>query len=529
MMKKKSYRFLSIILAGVFALMLCSCDKQDKTSKKGQAQGDITSDGSTVWYLGGNNIFAGDVDVKELFEGEEDSVDPSQIYHSMKYTEAMLHGVYTLNNKEKDIENVRKEIPFEQVKLKDNTYNMSILPTGVYLGTNNICSSETGYKYSEYKNVTDHEVAVIEFATEDKRAQTPCVYEVDGKSITFRQIRQTSSENEPFAYEFTGTEFKYDFELSGPYITFFKEGSSLKLKAYCFTENTEDSLSLTGYSLPDSPLIGELDYFASAKAWNYAVRRDGSYYDLSAYRITDDGRITIYLADKTPGGETEILVKQYAYIIQSSASSFFADFSIILLDEKKEYYYTDTITQREARALKEQGTDVGSMTEDKIKEIAEKKTDLFDDLQKEFEAQGINVTINRSTGEIAMDASVLFGGDSAVITDDGKALLNKFLSVYTSIIYNEKYSGFISKTLVEGHTAPTAESTYESGLPLSEERANNVKDYCLSSDTGVDTSKLVQALEAVGLSNSKPVYGLDGEVDKAACRRVSFRFIVNVE
>ena len=83
--------------------------------------------------------------------------------------------------------------------------------------------------------------------------------------------------------------------------------------------------------------------------------------------------------------------------------------------------------------------------------------------------------------------------------------------------------------MVEGHTAPVAGSTYESGLPLSQQRADNVKEYCLSSDTGVDTSKLTSTLEATGLSNSKPVYNSDGEVDMAACRRVSFRFIVNLD
>ena len=83
--------------------------------------------------------------------------------------------------------------------------------------------------------------------------------------------------------------------------------------------------------------------------------------------------------------------------------------------------------------------------------------------------------------------------------------------------------------MVEGHTAPIEGCTYASGLQLSEERALNVKNYCLSSDTGVDVSKISDALEAVGYSNSKPVYDANGKVDLAASRRVSFRFLVNVE
>lgn len=523
-MKRRIYQFTTLALACLLAFSLCSCSKEEN-SNKGK-----TENGKLVWYLGGNNIFAGDVDVEKLFEGYEDTIEPAKIYSSLTLTADMIHGVYTLNNKENDLKTVRKEIPFEDVAFDNVTANVSILPVAVYLGSDNLCSSETGYHYDEFRSITDKEVAVLEFATEDKTGQTPCIYEISGNKITFTTIDQTSKGDEPFAYKLSNAVFTYDFELSGPYMTFSKGEHSIKLKAYCLTENTDDALSMHGYSLPDSPLIGDVDFFASATAWNYAVKRDGSYIDLSAYKMDDAGRFTAYLAERDMiSGETEEFVNQYAYIIQSEAGSFSADFSIILLDGNKTYYYTDDITEREARSLADQGANVNELTDEEIKEIAEKKADLFDDLYKEFEAQGINVTINRSTGEIAMDASVLFGGDSAVITADGKALLNKFLSAYTSIVYNTKYDGFISKTMVEGHTAPVSGSTYESGLPLSQQRANNVREYCLSSDTGVDTSKLTSTLEATGLSNSKPVYNSDGEVDMAACRRVSFRFIVNLD
>ena len=523
-MKKRTFQILSLALVCLLVFSLCSCGKEENSNKA------ETENGKLVWYLGGNNIFAGDVDVKELFEGYEDTIDPEKIYSSLELTEEMIHGVYTLNNKEKDIKTVRKEIPFEDVAFDNVTANISILPVAVYLGSDNICSSETGYNYGEFENITDKEVAVLEFATKDSTGQTPCIYEINGNKITFTSIDQTSGEDEPFAYKLSDAVFTYDFELRGPYMTLSKGEHSLKLKAYCLTENTKDTLSMNGYSLPNSPLIGDLDYFASANAWNYAVKRDGSYVDLSAYKIDDTGRFTVYLSERDMvSGETEKFVNQYAYIIQSAASVYGNDFGVILFDGNKAYYYTDDITDREARSLAEQGANVNDLTEEEIKEIAEKKSDLFDDLYKEFEAQGIDVTINRSNGEIAMDSSVLFGGDSAVITADGKTLINKFLKAYTSIIYNEKYDGFISKTMVEGHTAPVAGSTYENSLSLSQERAENVKDYCLSADTGIDNSKLASTLEAVGLSNSKPAYNSDGEIDMAACRRVSFRFIVNID
>ncbi len=152
-----------------------------------------------------------------------------------------------------------------------------------------------------------------------------------------------------------------------------------------------------------------------------------------------------------------------------------------------------------------------------------------ENLIETFKAEGITVSVNEITGELALDASVLFGGDPAVLTKAGKEFLNKFVKVYTSVVYSEKYDGFISKTIIEGHTAPVSESTYESGLALSEERANNVKNHCVSSNTGTDVSKMTFTLEAMGLSNSKPVYDTSENVDMAASRRVSFRFIINLE
>lgn len=164
-----------------------------------------------------------------------------------------------------------------------------------------------------------------------------------------------------------------------------------------------------------------------------------------------------------------------------------------------------------------------------LEDVIEKKNNLFDDLAEAFANEDINVTVNKESGEIALDTSVLFGGDSAELTKEGKAFLDKFIKAYTTVAFSEKYDGFISKTMVEGHTAPVEGSTYADGLQLSEKRALNVKDYCLSADTGVDVSKISDSLENVGYSNSKPVYDANGNVDLAASRRVSFRFMVNVE
>lgn len=176
------------------------------------------------------------------------------------------------------------------------------------------------------------------------------------------------------------------------------------------------------------------------------------------------------------------------------------------------------------------GADVYLATSMKgFQSVTQKKEDLFDDLSAAFEEAGLTVTVNRETGELAMDSSVLFGGDSAALTTEGKEFLNTFISVYSNVVYSAKYDGFISSTMIEGHTAPISGSTYASGLPLSQERAANVKDYILSGETGVDLSDKANTFEDVGYSNSQPVYNEDGTVNLDASRRVSFRFLVNVD
>jgi len=175
---------------------------------------------------------------------------------------------------------------------------------------------------------------------------------------------------------------------------------------------------------------------------------------------------------------------------------------------------------------------IDSFTEDELKELAITKAELLEKLTIAFKNAGINVDINETSGEVSLDSSVLFGGDSAVLSDAGKDFLKKFISTYAEVVFADEFDGFISKIYVEGHTAPISGSTYESGLPLSEERADTVKNYCVSAETGVSAdgiTKLTSMLEAVGMSNSKPVKDSSGNVDVAASRRVSFRFLINLD
>ena len=132
--------------------------------------------------------------------------------------------------------------------------------------------------------------------------------------------------------------------------------------------------------------------------------------------------------------------------------------------------------------------------------------------------------------EITKEYLTLFDVNEYAISDEGKAFLQKFTQIYTSTVYSDTYADFVSRVVVEGHT--DTNGSYEMNLELSQNRANSVKDYCVSAECGVDAAFAAQfgeSLEAVGYSYDKPVYGSDGQVDMDASRRVSFRFIVSLE
>ena len=53
--------------------------------------------------------------------------------------------------------------------------------------------------------------------------------------------------------------------------------------------------------------------------------------------------------------------------------------------------------------------------------------------------------------------------------------------------------------------------------------------YAIEGKTGVDVSVLADKLEDVGYGNAQPIQNADGEVDMAASRRVSFRFLIAID
>ena len=118
-------KIISIVLA---ILMILSMSAFSFGRDKNQGK---LEDGTTAWYLGGDNLTEDEAEVIELFDGIDESIDPASIYSTVEYTEEMLHGCYVLNDKEKDLKKFRKEIPFEDVDFANGTLSLTVLPQGI--------------------------------------------------------------------------------------------------------------------------------------------------------------------------------------------------------------------------------------------------------------------------------------------------------------------------------------------------------------------------------------------------------------
>lgn len=190
----------------------------------------------------------------------------------------------------------------------------------------------------------------------------------------------------------------------------------------------------------------------------------------------------------------------------------------------------DEIENFEDNFLEEELSKASNLSAEQKKIILEKKKNLLKKLALGFKTSQLDIMIDEKTGEVVMNSSILFGNDETEVSESGKAFLRKFSRAYASVICDEEYKGFISKIIVEGHT--DTNGSYDYNMQLSQRRAENVKAVCLAGDVGLTTdakNMLNSKMFAVGCSYDRPVADESGNVDMEASRRVTFRFLVNID
>lgn len=159
------------------------------------------------------------------------------------------------------------------------------------------------------------------------------------------------------------------------------------------------------------------------------------------------------------------------------------------------------------------------------------KTDLIEALRNKFDETSLKASVDPDTGDITLDASILFDSDEFNLTPSGEELLTEFIPIYISVLMSPEFRDNVSEIIIEGHT--DTEGTYEHNLELSQQRALAVAYFCLAEENALldeaGMEQLRSILTANGRSFSDPIYDANGQIDMDASRRVEFKFRLNDE
>lgn len=525
----------SFILVMVF--LLASCGRKSGTTKTGSA--DFENIKSQSWYSGDESIF----DQLTI-----DKVpDVKDIYDKTEYSELLLYGKYKLDNKDRDLNKLIKNSTFMELSFYNQAGNnpctlsveVTSVPYEVIAGAGNIYNHIYREIYYPLVNKDEADWAVLRFANKDaKYAEVLCTFEVSGKQVTYypveyyEAVQNDNGEYVDCNYTPSKNALTYSFDFMGPYLSLTNGVDSVLLCSHSFCSESKASPSFWAYALPDSPLIGNLVTGMSGGFGQGDLKNGEKVWELSL-KLESNGLATIAWSDEHGVTDPQhTFCKQVVYWVTGVGALYHNQF--VFADENNVYYYSDDYAKHETRQM--QGyfdeDEINAVSDEKLKEMASQKLDLFDDLSKAFEEAGISVSVDLSLGEVSLDSAVLFAGDSSVVTPEGKALLKKFVNVYGSVVFDEEHVKKIKCVMIEGHTAPLSGSTYESGLPLSEERANNVKACCISDEMELPdaVSEIFKdSLKTHGMSNSRPIYDAEGNIDIDKCRRVSFVFLIDAD
>ena len=161
-----------------------------------------------------------------------------------------------------------------------------------------------------------------------------------------------------------------------------------------------------------------------------------------------------------------------------------------------------------------------------IEQLVGMKPRIIASLSSALRSSNISAKVDSVTGSIALESDVLFESGRYELTATGKQFVDQFLPVYLDVLFSEEYSAYVSEIIIEGHT--DSDGGYLSNLELSQQRALAVASYVLGDSCKAVSADVKNQLRPVvtvnGRSFSDRIFDANGAEDKAASRRVVFKF-----
>ena len=152
------------------------------------------------------------------------------------------------------------------------------------------------------------------------------------------------------------------------------------------------------------------------------------------------------------------------------------------------------------------------------------RTQIIQDLSQAFAKSQLNVKVNKDTGDIMLDSSLLFTSGGDILLPEGQNQLARLVPVYLSVLLRPEYADYVAEIVIEGHT--DSKGSYLFNLKLSQARALGVATYMLEMPglNAAQRSKLQDILTAKGRSWSNLIKNADGSENMDASRRVEIQF-----
>ncbi len=194
------------------------------------------------------------------------------------------------------------------------------------------------------------------------------------------------------------------------------------------------------------------------------------------------------------------------------------------LKDKEELLAATTLALQQSK-IEEQAALLAAQ-QAQIDKLVGLRSQIIEDLRDNLSDVGQRVTVDRKTGAVTFESSVLFDTGRNEIKEAGKAALNSCIPVYIHTLLSEEYRDYVGEIIVEGHTDTTGQ--YLNNLALSQQRALAVATYCLSDEmvglSYTDKETFKSIMTANGRADADPIYNADGTVNMDASRRVVIKF-----
>ena len=376
--------------------------------------------------------------------------------------------------------------------------------------------------WGNFKSLMNLNVMQMEYVTKDKKLViVSFLYQVEGNLLHLYEWEADKKTFEVSTKEWGTLEFSFDgrnlmLRREGCMVSYCPSAFSQKAnKAEHVIPSTDGYANDIGMTCRD--LLGFFLYSGDESKGTVDFTDGGRAVD-SAVGIDED-KITIRWDKRYRRVSGEMKLEEKADEL-SFEYIWTEPFGVVLRKDGKFYRYQHSANHYYENQLGEyldESVMLGELSKEQIDQLIAEQTKILNELQEAFKQAEIDIEIDSNSGKVTMDSSILFGVDEASLSAEGKDYLDRFLTVYSSVVMSDKYADTVSEILVEGHT--DTDGSYDHNMELSERRANFVKQYCLEV-----CPELQDRISAKGCSYDSPVYDADGNIDKAASRRVVFKF-----